>query len=235
MAEDRTPHRPVLVTGAAGALGGAVVARFADAGWRVVAVDRSADRLADLAAQDRIEARGADLADAEAVRRLFDSVAEAPAAVVHLVGGFRHAPLAEMSDEDWRFLWTVNVETSFHVFRETARRFAAAGGGALVAVSAPAALVGEKGVGGYAAAKAAVLRLVESLGREMAAFGGRANAVLPGTMDTPANRRSMPDADRSGWVSTARVAEVIHWLAGDAASAVNGAAVRVPGPALGTR
>jgi NAD(P)-dependent dehydrogenase (short-subunit alcohol dehydrogenase family) len=99
-------------------------------------------------------------------------------------------------------------------------------------VSAPAALLGEAGVGAYAATKAAVLRLVESLAREMAPFGGRANAVLPGTMDTAENRRAMPDADPAGWVPTDDVAAVIHQLTTPAARAVNGAAVRVPGPDL---
>lgn len=223
----------MLVTGAAGALGRSVVERFAAAGRRVVAVDVSEERLAALTeGLQGVVPRAADLADAGSVEGLFDVVGAAPSAVVHLVGGFRYAPLAEMSDEDWRFLWTVNVETSFQVFRQAARRFAAAGGGALVAVSAPAALSGAAGVGGYSATKAAVLRLVESLAREMSEFGGRANAVLPGTMDTPANRRDMPDADPAGWVTTERVAEVIHWLAGPDAAAVNGAAVRVPGPTL---
>jgi len=77
-----------------------------------------------------------------------------------------------------------------------------------------------------------VLRMVESLAREMAPFGGRANAVLPGTMDTPANRAAMPDSDPSQWAKTDDVASVIHFLTTPAAVAVNGAAVRVPGPSL---
>jgi NAD(P)-dependent dehydrogenase (short-subunit alcohol dehydrogenase family) len=141
-------------------------------------------------------------------------------------------PLAETSDDDWRFLLTVNLETTFLVLREAARRFKAAGGGALVAVSAPAALLGEAEVGPYAATKAAVLRLVESLAREMEVFGGRANALLPGTMDTPGNRAAMPRADASRWVSTDAVAEVVHHLTTPAARAINGAAIRVPGRAL---
>ena len=95
-----------------------------------------------------------------------------------------------------------------------------------------AALLGEAGVGGYAATKAGVLRMVESLAREMAPFGGRANAVLPGTMDTPANRTAMPDAVPATWVPTGDVASAIHFLTTPAAIAVNGAAVRVPGPTL---
>ena len=140
--------------------------------------------------------------------------------------------LRDISDEDWRFLIRVNLETTFQVARACARCFERAGGGALIVASSPAALLGEAGTAAYAAAKAGTLRLVESLAREIGPRGGRANAVLPGTMDTPANRREMPDADRSQWVTTDAVAEVIYYLATPAAAAINGAAIRVPGPAL---
>jgi NAD(P)-dependent dehydrogenase (short-subunit alcohol dehydrogenase family) len=227
----------VLITGAAGALGRSVVQRFLD-GDRVLAVDANEAALAeltDLAPSDRLSVRRVNLADSGEVERLFDDAEKAsgiPTAVVHLVGGFRWARFADLTDKDWSYLVTLNLETTFRVFRECARRFERAGGGAVVAVSAPAALLGEAGVGGYAAAKAGVLRMVESLAREMAAFGGRANAVLPGTMDTPANRAAMPDADPSQWASTDAVASVIHFLTTPAAAAVNGAAVRVPGRTL---
>lgn len=228
----------VLITGAAGALGRSVVSRFLDAGERVLAVDADEAGLSELtglAPSDRLSVRRVDLASAEEVRGLFDDAERAsgvPRAVVHLVGGFRWGRIADLSDRDWSYLLKLNLETTFLVFREAARRFETAGGGAVVAVSAPAGLLGEAGVGGYAATKAGVLRLVESLARELAAFGGRANAVLPGTMDTPANRASMPDTDPSRWVSTDAVAAVIHYLTTPASAAVNGSAVRVPGPTL---
>jgi NAD(P)-dependent dehydrogenase (short-subunit alcohol dehydrogenase family) len=228
----------VLITGAAGALGRSVVHRFLDAGDRVLAVDANEaglGELTDLAPSDRLSVRRVDLADSGDVERLFDDTEQAsgvPPSVIHLVGGFRWGRIADLTDRDWSYLVTLNLETTFRVFRECARRFEKAGGGSVVAVSAPAALLGEAGVGGYAAAKAGVLRMVESLAREMAGFGGRANAVLPGTMDTPANRAAMPDADPSLWASTDDVASVIHYLTTPAAAAVNGAAVRVPGRTL---
>jgi NAD(P)-dependent dehydrogenase (short-subunit alcohol dehydrogenase family) len=228
----------VLITGAAGALGRSVVQRFLDAGDRVLAVDANEAALAeltDLAPSDILSVRRVNLADSGEVERLFDDAERTsgiPSAVVHLVGGFRWARFADLTDKDWSYLVTLNLETTFRVFRECARRFERAGGGAVVAVSAPAALLGEAGVGGYAAAKAGVLRMVESMAREMAPFGGRANAVLPGTMDTPANRAAMPDADPSQWASTDAVASAIHFLTTPAAAAVNGAAVRVPGRTL---
>jgi NAD(P)-dependent dehydrogenase (short-subunit alcohol dehydrogenase family) len=225
----------VLITGATGALGGSVVRRFLAAGERVLAVGtREAElaELARLAPAPAVVVRRVDLSSTAAGGDLFAAwrgeAGPAPI-VVHLVGGFRYARLAETSDEDWSALVGLNLETTFRVLRESARAFGVAGGGALVAVSSPAGLVGEAGVGGYAATKAAVLRLVEWLAREVGPLGARANAVLPGTMDTPANRAAMPRADPARWVSPAAVAEVIHFLTTPAAAGVNGAAVRVPG------
>ncbi len=226
----------ILITGATGALGRSVVARFLDAGERVLAVDRDEHGLAELAAlapSATLAVRRVDLSSSEDVRRLFaeaESASGTPPAVVHLVGGFRWSRLADMSDGDWSFLLAINLDTTFRIFREAARRFEAVRGGSVVAVAAPAGLLGEAGVGAYAATKAGVLRLVESMAREIAPFGARANALLPGTMDTPANRASMPDADPSQWVTTDAVASVIHFLTTPAAAAINGAAIRVPGP-----
>jgi len=225
----------VLITGASGALGGSVVRRFLAEGERVLAVYGSdPGDLAGLAPADRLAVRQVDLGSTAEVERLFreELAAETAPVVAHLVGGFRYGRLRDLGDEDWSFLMRVNLETTFRIARECARCFERAGGGALVVVSSPAALLGEAGVAAYAAAKAGTLRLVESLAREVAPFGGRANAVLPGTMDTPANRRAMPAADPAQWVSTRAVAEVIYYLSTPAAAAVNGAAVRVPGPAF---
>lgn len=225
----------VLITGASGALGGSVVRRFLAGGESVLAVYGShPGDLAGLAPADRLAVRQVDLGSTAEVERLFgeELAAETSPVVAHLVGGFRYGRLRDLSDEDWSFLMRVNLETTFRLARECARCFERAGGGSLVVVSSPAALLGEAGVAAYAAAKAGTLRLVESLAREVAPFGGRANAVLPGTMDTPANRREMAGADPAKWVSTRAVAEVIYYLSTPAAAAVNGAAVRVPGPSL---
>jgi NAD(P)-dependent dehydrogenase (short-subunit alcohol dehydrogenase family) len=227
----------VLITGAAGALGRSVVQRFVTAGERVLAVGDREGGLAELAAlapAGTVATHVADLTSTADVERLFAAAEaeEIPSAVVHLVGGFRWGSTADLSDDDWSFLLRVNLDTTFRVFRATAKAFTRAGGGSLVAVASPAGLLGEAGVGAYAATKAGVLRLVEALARELAPVGARVNSVLPGTMDTPANRAAMPDADPRQWVSTDAVASVIHYLTTPAAAAVNGAAVRVPGPSL---
>jgi NAD(P)-dependent dehydrogenase (short-subunit alcohol dehydrogenase family) len=229
----------VLITGASGALGASVVRRFLAAGDRVLAIHASArDEGGPAGARDeggppdRLAWRRVDLTSTAEVERLFaEELADGlPPTVAHLVGGFRYGKLRDLGDAEWSYLVQVNLETTFRVARACARAFERAGG-SLVVVSSPAALLGEAGVGGYAAAKAGTLRLVESLAREVAPFGGRANAVLPGTMDTPANRRAMPDAgaDAARWVKTEAVAEVIYYLSTPAAAAINGAAIRVPG------
>jgi NAD(P)-dependent dehydrogenase (short-subunit alcohol dehydrogenase family) len=224
----------VLITGASGALGASVVRRFVAGGERVMALHSSpGHEIEPLAPPDRLMVRRADLASTAEVERLFAELeGEALPAIAHLVGGFRYGRLRDMGDEDWSYLIRVNLETTFRIARAAARCFERASGGALVVVSSPAALLGEAGAGAYAAAKAGTLRLVEALARELAPFGARANAVLPGTMDTPANRRSMPQADPARWVKTEAVAEVIYYLTTPAAAGINGAAIRVPGPAL---
>jgi NAD(P)-dependent dehydrogenase (short-subunit alcohol dehydrogenase family) len=105
----------------------------------------------------------------------------------------------------------------------------AAGGGAIVAIGAGAALRAPSGMAAYAASKAAVLRLVESTADETKREKIRVNAVLPGTIDTPQNRAAMPDADPSHWTTPREVAETIAFLLSDAASGITGAAVPVPG------
>lgn len=229
--------RTVLITGAGGALGESVVRRFLAGGERVIAVDRDGaalDRLRESASGGELVCLERSLDDTQAVARTFaDAALGGSPAVVHLVGGFRWAPLAECSDADWDFLVRINLDTTFRVLRQCSRTFSSSGGGCAVAVSSPAAATGTAGMGPYGAVKAGVLRLVEAVARELAPSGGRANAVVPGTMDTAANRRDMPDADPAGWVTTDAVAAVIHYLSSDAAAAVNGSAVGVPGPTLG--
>jgi NAD(P)-dependent dehydrogenase (short-subunit alcohol dehydrogenase family) len=228
-------NRRVLITGATGALGQSVVRRFLADGDAILAVGERESAIAQLVslAPGRVAGRRTDLSQRSEVDQLIaDWHAEAgsPPTVVHLVGGFRAAPLRDLTDEDWSFLLRINLETTYRVIRAAAAILGGNPPGCLVAASSPAALAGGAGVAAYSASKAAALRLVESLAHEIGPAGGRANTVLPGTMDTAANRAAMPDADRRQWVSTETVAEVIHYLASPAAAGINGAAVRVEGP-----
>lgn len=226
-------ERVALITGGAGGLGRACVDLFLDDGWRVaVPVHRSAEGLADAAAQhgDRLTSFEADLTAeegaADAVARTLDWGGRLDA-VVHTVGGYAWTgPLHESAVKDWDRMMDVNLRSAFLVARAALPRLAE--GGSLVFVSSRAALHGRKGHAAYAVSKAALLTLVEAIAEEQKGRA-RANAVLPGTIDTPANRAAMPDAKHETWTPPEEIARVILFLASPASAPVSGAAVPVYG------
>jgi NAD(P)-dependent dehydrogenase (short-subunit alcohol dehydrogenase family) len=228
-------ERVVLVTGGSGGLGSAVTEAFLADGWRVAVPTHSSggsDALTDLAARypDRLTWFGADLATesgaGEAVARTANWGGRLDA-VVHTVGGYAGgAPLHETAVEEWDRMMSINLRSAFLVARAAMPRLAE--GGSLVFVSSRAAVKGRKGHAAYAVSKAALLTLTEAIAEE---YKGRvrANAVLPGTIDTPANRASMPGAKHETWTPPAEIARVIVFLASGASETVSGAAVPVYG------
>ncbi|MDZ4777766.1 MAG: SDR family oxidoreductase, partial [Alphaproteobacteria bacterium] len=149
-------------------------------------------------------------------------------ALVNIAGGFRWETLADGKPETWDFLFKVNLMTAVSASRGALPHLAANGAGAIVNVGAGAALKAGAGMGAYAASKSGVHRLTEALAEE---WKGKVtvNAVLPSTIDTAANRKDMPDADFSKWVTPAELASVILFLASDKARAVTGALIPVNG------
>ncbi len=230
-----------LVTGASGALGGVVARRLLDAGARVVLPDRKPERLtADFpelaSAPDRAFAPAGEITEPESVAGLVAAAVERFGTIdllVNVAGGFRGGrPVHETPLADWDFLWRLNASAVFYLCRAVVPVMLdrpEGGGGAIVNVASGSALEGTAAVGAYAASKAAVLRLTESLSAEVKARGVRVNAVLPGTIDTEANRKAMPDADTSTWVAPDAIADVILFLASPAAGAVHGVALPVFG------
>ncbi len=227
--------RTVIVTGGTGALGGSVVRGFLDAGARVLVtyvaegeVAPFRRRFADAA--DRVELHRCDVRAAAEVEALLHQVPSgALQAVVNLAGGYRWTKVADADDATLEHLLDLNLRTTFAMCRAAAPALADAGGGAIVNVSARAALRGEAGNGVYGATKAAVLALTQSLSEELKRDGVNVNAVLPSIIDTPANRKAMPKSDPAAWVAPGELANVIVFLASDAAAAVHGAAIPVYG------
>jgi len=222
-------ERTIVVTGAAGALGRVVCERLAASGWRVAAIGHgAADRLPVCAAE---RLGGVDLADEESAERAFAALAEATGGRLHglvnAAGGFAWENVADGRKATWDRLYAMNVATALNACRAALPRFGP--GAAIVNIGAAGAARAEAGMGAYAAAKSAVLRLTEALAAELKAAGTRANAVLPSIIDTPANRIAMPDADFGTWVRPEELAEVIAFLVSDAASGVTGAAIPVTG------
>jgi len=150
--------------------------------------------------------------------------------LVNAVGGWRGGkPVHETSLETLDFLFSLNARTMFIASRAVVPSMLDRGSGKIVSVSARAALGAAKRSGAYSASKSAVVRLTETMAAELKNEGINVNCVLPGTIDTPENRQSMPKADHSRWVPPEAIADVILFLASDAAWPVNGAAVPVYG------
>lgn len=224
--------RSVLVTGATGGLGGEVAAALRAGGWRVVAPVRG--RGADLPGVTVVP--GIDITEPEAAARAAAVAAGEPAAplraVVTLVGGYAGGGrVHELAVADFERQFAVNLRPTFVAVQAALPHLVAAGGGSVVCVSSRAAVAPFPGASGYIAAKAAVLAFAQTVAAEYRDAGVRCNCVLPSVIDTPANRAAQPDADHSRWVAPAEIAQVIHFLAGDESSSVNGAAVPVYGRA----
>jgi NAD(P)-dependent dehydrogenase (short-subunit alcohol dehydrogenase family) len=225
-----------LITGGTGGLGAAVTRAFLDAGWRVVVPVFDAAERDRVPAHERLVLEPADLADqasTAAVTALAAGDAGAPLrAVVNLVGGYAAGGrVHETPVEDYEDQLRLNLRPAYLVCQAALPHLLEAGGGAIVCVSSRAALKPFYGAAGYIVAKAAVLAFVDVLHAEYAADGIRANAILPSVIDTPGNRRSMPDADHSRWVAPEQIAAVVRFLCEDGSGIVSGAHVPVYGRA----
>lgn len=226
--------RTVLVTGAGGNLGRAVAAAFEADGADLVLVERHAEALeAAFGASDRRLPIAADLLDgaqmADVLARAVDRFGRIDV-LCNLVGGFRMGEAVhETTDATWDFLFDVNARSIVEVARVIVPHMIANGGGKIVNVAAFAATKGVARMGAYTAAKSAAIRLTEAMSAELREQNIHVNCVLPTILDTPENRTAMPDADPSRWVAPDALADVIVFLASDAARAVHGAAVPVTG------
>lgn len=219
----------VVVTGAAGALGSAVTHRLAEAGYGVVAIDLARQIPGD----DRVilALTEVDLTDVASVTGAFAKVSQrcgSLAGLVNIAGTFRWETIANGEVATWDELYSINLRTAVIATR-AALPLLKVRGGAIVNVGAAAAANPGAGMGAYAASKSGVGSLTLSGAEELKLEGVRVNAVLPSIIDTAANRREMPTADFSRWVTTAQVANVIHFLLSPESSGVTGALLPVKG------
>jgi NAD(P)-dependent dehydrogenase (short-subunit alcohol dehydrogenase family) len=219
----------VVVTGASGALGRVVAEAALARGARVAGVDHAPSQIE--ASPDRIEIGSVDLSDAAQAKTAIDAVASyfgKVDALINIAGGFAFETVAEGDPKTWQRMYALNVLTALNASRAAIPHLAGSPAGRIVNVGAMGALQAGAGMGPYAASKAGVHRLTEALAAE---WKGKitVNAVLPSTIDTAANRASMPKADFAKWVTAEELANVILFLASDAASAVTGALLPVSG------
>lgn len=227
----------VIVTGAAGNLGSAVVSLLAGQGARLVAIGRSECALEHVLGKPgpagaHAMAVGVDLGDPAACA----AAAAATLArfghidgLVNAAGGFAMAGIDQADAAFWEGQFRLNLITALNMCRAVVPAMREAQGGSIVNIGSAGAAKGGSGMAAYAAAKSAVLRLSESLADELKAAGIRVNCVLPSIIDTPQNRAAMPKADPTRWVTPAQLAEVIAFLLSDAASGVTGTGLPVTG------
>jgi NAD(P)-dependent dehydrogenase (short-subunit alcohol dehydrogenase family) len=228
--------RVAIVSGGTGALGTAVSRRLLSAGAVVCipyAVEAELQGLRaslDPPLRPRLDAVRADVTDEGQFGKFVRGVLERHRRVdvlVNGVGGFAGGDLASTTLADWQRMLTLNLTSAFIGCRGVLPAMIAARSGRIINIASRAVVPPGGGFIGYTVSKAGVITLTQALAQEVKRHGVTVNAVLPSTMDTPANRAAMPDADRSSWVSPESVAEVIGYLASETASAVTGATIPV--------
>ncbi|MFN7936581.1 MAG: SDR family NAD(P)-dependent oxidoreductase [Bryobacteraceae bacterium] len=227
----RLENKVVLVTGAKGGLGSFVTEALLAAGATVVGVSRSIQQ-SDFA-HAAFHAHAAELGSLEAAAKAVAAVVAGQGrldAVVHLVGGFDMGPnVEETGDDAFARMFELNFYSALHLFRAALPGMRAQGSGRLVAIGSRAAVEPGAKTSAYNVSKAALVSLVRTIAEETKAAGISANVVLPGTMDTKANRAAMPGADFKLWVQPSQVAALIVHLVSDEASQLTGAAIPVYG------
>jgi NAD(P)-dependent dehydrogenase (short-subunit alcohol dehydrogenase family) len=222
-------NRVVLITGAKGGLGTFVTQRFLESGATVVGTERSISQK-DFAGGNFV-AVPADLTKAAAVSDVISSAVERYGrldVLVHLLGAFTGGKsVAETDDTTWQQMQDLNLTSAFYVLRAAIPHLRKSGSGRIVAIGSLAAVEPHPGLGAYVTFKSALVSLVRTVALENKDAGLTANVVLPGTMDTPANRKAMPGVDSSKWVKPGDVADLILWLAGERAKNITGAAIPI--------
>jgi NAD(P)-dependent dehydrogenase (short-subunit alcohol dehydrogenase family) len=218
----------VLITGANGGLGTAVSKAFQDTGATVIGVARSWTESVPFVTLS------VDLTTAEGCDAMVEqALAHGPIdALVHILGGFGGGqPVAETSDKTWDGMMTLNLRAAFCAMRAVLKPMTAAKYGRIVAVGSRAAAEPMPNFAAYSVSKAALVALVKNVAAEVKDLGITANAVLPSVIDTPLNRKAMPNADFSRWVAPESIAKSLVWLASKDAGDVSGAVIPIYGRA----
>jgi NAD(P)-dependent dehydrogenase (short-subunit alcohol dehydrogenase family) len=227
--------KTIVVTGGFGALGRVVAETAAQRGASVAILDHAASppaELADRLGPEALLIGGLDLSAAEQAETAMAKVKARFGrldALLNIAGGFTWETVEDGKAETWDRMYALNLKTALNAAKAALPYLLESGAGRIVNVGAQSALRAASGFGPYAASKSGVHRLTESLAEELKLKGVTVNAVLPSTIDTPANRAAMPKADFSRWIAAADLAAVILFLVSDEARAVTGALIPVSG------
>jgi len=227
-------NQVVLITGAQGGLGAYVTRAFLEAGAQVVGSSRKIDDGAF--PHPRFAVIPADLTKAEDAARLAAAAVQRfhkIDALVHMAGGFAGgSPIHEIDDATWDAMMSLNLRAAFHILRAVIPHMRQQKRGRIVAIGSRAGVEPAVNIAAYAASKAALVSLLKTAALENRDAGITANVILPGTIDTAANRGFDPGGNRSKWVSPQKLAALALFLASDDAAEITGAAIPVYGAGL---
>ena len=221
-------ERVVAITGGHGVLGKAVLDAALQAGLKVAVIDHAQGHAVP---EGVLEVGGVDLTDADQAQKAVDAVIARFGrldALLNIAGGFVWQTLDDAAPA-WDRMHALNVTTALNASRAALPALKASPEGRIVNVGSAAALKAGTGMGAYGAAKAGVHALTQSLAEELKSTSVTVNAVLPSIIDTPANRKDMPDADPATWVAPGDLAQVILFLASPESRAMTGALTPVTG------
>jgi NAD(P)-dependent dehydrogenase (short-subunit alcohol dehydrogenase family) len=224
-------NKVVFITGASGGLGQSVTQRFLASGDTVIGASRKIT--AEEFPATNFVAMSVDFTNDAAVRAAVESIIQKYGrldTLIHVLGGFAGGKsIGETDDATWNQMRDLNLNSAFYVLRATIPHLRKSGSGRIVAIGSLAATAAHAGLGAYVTFKAALSLLVQTVALENKDAGLTANVILPGTMDTPANRKSMPNADYSKWLKTESVAELAFFLSQDLAATISGAVSPIDG------
>ena len=223
----------VLVTGANGGLGSSVTQAFLDAGAIVIGASRNIRQSEFDSAT--FTAISADLSSGQGARELIEELLSKFGrldVLAYTVGGFAGgSAIADTDDPTFQNKFDVKLYSTFYLLRAAIPALRQSQAGRVIAIGSRAAVDPGANVGAYSASKAAMVSLIRTVALENQDVGMTANIILPGTIDTAANRKAMPKADFSKWVQPKSIASLMVWLASEAGKDVNGAAIPVYGSA----
>lgn len=230
----------ILITGASGGLGGATAPILARAGMRLALTGRNTEALQELAATleldaDRSLVYAADLLHREQTRALVEAVMDTWGSIdclLNLAGGWRGGiALTDITDAQWDDMLHRNLRTAIHITQAVLPHMLAAQNGRIVHIASQAVEDFRAGQAAYNVSKNGLVALARSTAVEYGAQGIRSNVLLPGTIDTPQNRRNRPNEDRSSWVPPEALGEIMLMLCGPVGDEINGAMIPVYGGA----
>jgi len=223
--------KKIVVTGAFGALGAVVSAALRSAGAQVACIDFAPTTKAPASLAGFVRIGDADLSSTTAAATALQSAASqlgGMTGIVNIAGGFRWEKIADGDIATWDLMFNLNVRTAVNAVRAALPHLKGPGA-RIVNIGAAGAIKAAAGMGSYAASKAGVAKLTESLAEELKDDGVTVNAILPSIIDTPVNRADMPTAEFDRWVKPEQVADLIVFLLSDRASAITGALIPISG------